>query len=354
MKNFIAGVAVSLGVLTPAVAGTSVKICGSTPWSATNAAIAYGISLGFFAEEGLDPELVAVQGGAIVLPQIANKKIEFGVVNPDLAIMALAKGEAYPIRFVYNLYTTQIFEFAVLASSPIKTLADLKGKKVGVGALSWSNLPMSKAMLKDVGLTWQENVQVLPVGVGPAAWSRLKTGSVDALNLFGHQHEAMALSGTPIRRLPLPEKFRPLFSNGIIVHEDTIKENPALVEKVGRAIAKSTYACSLNYEACAKGFWTIEPSSRPTPDKEAAWVAQYAALNKVDINFIQGAQAKGHSGEYGAAQWRDIIRIMKDAEQITTSDLPVEKLFTNQFVRAFNAWDRAAVQKKVVDTSGSR
>jgi len=90
----------------------------------------------------------------------------------------------------------------VLQDSPVKALKDLHGKKLGVGALSWGNLPMSRLMLGSAGVTWMKDVQVLPVGVGPAAWQRLKSGSVDALNLPATQNEMMAQAGTPIRRLP--------------------------------------------------------------------------------------------------------------------------------------------------------
>src|SRR5690606_15106283 len=150
-----------------------------------------GETLGFFKEEGLKLEYVSVQGTAVLLPQVANGSVEFGIMNADLAVIAAAKKEPFPVKFFYNFYPRNIFEFTVLADSPIKTLADLKDKKLGVGALSWGNLPMSRLMLGSAGVAWMKDIQVLPVGVGPAAWQRMKSGSIDALNLPATQNEMM-------------------------------------------------------------------------------------------------------------------------------------------------------------------
>ena len=105
----------------------------------------------------------------------------------------------YPIQFFYNAYPKYLFEFVVLKDSPIKSLADLKGKKLGVGALTFGNIPLSRAMLQQSGVTWMKDVEVLPVGVGPAAWKRLTDKEIDVLNLFAHQHEVMEVTGIPIR-----------------------------------------------------------------------------------------------------------------------------------------------------------
>src|SRR5262245_60503858 len=117
-----------------------VRIGAPSPWGAANAAPMYAVALGFFAEEGIDPEFVSVDGSAILLPQIASGAIHFGMPNMDLLAIALDKKEPYPVRAFYNLYRSQVFEFVVLEDSPLRTIADLKGKKLGVGFRTWANL----------------------------------------------------------------------------------------------------------------------------------------------------------------------------------------------------------------------
>jgi NitT/TauT family transport system substrate-binding protein len=270
-------------------------------------------------------------------------------MSPDLAIIAAAKGETFPIKFFYNFYPRHIFEFTVLANSPIKTLADLKGKKLGVGALSWGNLPMSRLMLQQAGVTWMKDVQVLPVGVGAASWERLKSGSVDALNLPATQNVLMEQAGTPIRRLEIPAEFKTVFSNGIATSDALIQKNPAMVAGMGRAVTKSLAACLANTEACVRAYWKIDPSSKPAPDAEAQWVKSFVAVNQGTYRIGDLASFNGKFGRYTDGDWKNIVQKMKDGDQIPTADIDLSKLFTARFVTEFHAFDL----KKVRDTAAA-
>jgi NitT/TauT family transport system substrate-binding protein len=346
---FLAAVAMTGAAAVYAQNLQKVRIGYPPAWSAVEAAIPFGDTLGYFKEEGLALEYVSVQGTAVLMPQVANGSVEFGIMSPDLAIIAAAKGEAFPIKFFYNFYPRHIFEFTVLANSPIKTLADLKGKKLGVGALSWGNLPMSRLMLQQAGVTWMKDVQVLPVGVGAASWERLKSGSVDALNLPATQNVLMEQAGTPIRRLEIPAEFKTVFSNGIATSDALIQKNPALVAGMGRAVTKSLAACLANTEACVRAYWKIDPSSKPAPDAEAQWIKTFVAVNQGTYRIGDLASFDGKFGRYTDADWKNIVQKMKDGDQIPTANLDLSKLFTARFVNEFHAFDL----KKVRDTAAA-
>ncbi len=338
-------VAASVAVVTSgvAVAETKVVVGYASPNTPASASRAFGLKLGFYKEEGLAPQFVSVQGSAVLIPQVANKQITMGLPNPDLLVLALAKGEPYPVKFVSNVFPSQIFEFVVLEKSAVKTLSDLKGRKLGVGGLTWGNLPMSRVMLADAGVKWQEDVQILPVGLGPAAWKRLQSGDVDALNLFSMHHQQMALAGTPIRRLPMPEKFEKVFSNGFIVHEDDIKSRPQMIAGLLRAMAKSAIACRANTVACVKSYWEFDPASRPAAGNEAAWIAANVRLNEVELALVFDRSAPGRIGYFPPETWKTLLEVMKRGGQIASTDLDVGKLYTNDFIKAANDFDVDAV-----------
>lgn len=348
MKKIAVGLALLASSNVYAADGLEKVRIGFPPaWSAVEAAIPFGDTLGFFKEEGLELEYVSVQGTAVLLPQVANGSVEFGIMSPDLSVIAAAKDEKFPIRFFYNFYPRNIFEITVLADSDIKTLADLKGKKMGVGALSWGNLPMSRLMLGDAGVTWMKDVQVMPVGVGPAAWQRMKSGSVDALNLPAPQNVMMEKDGTAIRRLPIPEEFANLFANGVATSEQLIQSNPELVERMGRAIAKSFVACATDTEKCVKAYWQVDPSSRPDAANEAKWVDTFSAVNDGTYNIIGLYDIKENFGQYNKADWEKFVQKLHEGEQISTTDFDVETLYTNRFIEGINNFDAEAVRKTV-------
>lgn len=316
-------------------------------WSAVEAAIPFGETLGFFKEEGIELEYVSVQGTAALMPQVANGSVEFGIMNSDLAIIAASKGEPFPIKFFYNFYPRNIFEFTVLKDSPIKTLADLKGKKLGVGALSWGNLPMSRLMLQNAGVTWMKDVQFLPVGVGAAAWSRLKSGSVDALNLPAPRNVLMEQAGTEIRRLQIPDEFLHVFSNGLATSDELIKKNPKLVEGMGRATSKSLIACMQDTDKCVRAYWKIDPSSKPTAENEAKWVETFRAVNEGTFRIGDLKSRMDRLGVYTDDDWKNIVQKMRAGDQITSTDFDMSKLYTVQFAKLFNEFDRKAVSTAV-------
>jgi NitT/TauT family transport system substrate-binding protein len=331
----------------PASAQQRVVVGHPAPWNVQFAFFTFGEQLGYFREEGMVLERVGVTGSAVLLPQIAAGQVHFGYANPDLAIIALARGEPMPVRFFMNWLRSQTFEFVVPEASPIRTLADLKGKKLGVGALTWGNLPLSRAMLASQNVAWQREVEVLPVGLGAAAWRRMQTGEVDALNLFVGEHLRMEIAGIKIRRLPMPEAFRTLFSNGWVASEQTLRDNPRLAIGFGRAMIKSWIACKANPEACARSWWAAVPASRPAAGQEAAELATQSRIVMTDRVQIDDFPAGGSQqyGQFPDGSWQRLVDVMRAEGQIQRSDLDLSRLVTGEHVAEINRGiDPAAIE----------
>jgi NitT/TauT family transport system substrate-binding protein len=343
-----AAAALGLSAPMPAQAQEKVVFGFPAPHNVQFSYFWYGSKLGFFKEEGLALDVITVTGSGVLLPQVASGQVHMGYANPDLTIIALAKGEPLPVRFVMNWLRSQTFEFVVLDQSPVKTLADLKGRKMGVGALTWGNLPLSKAMLASVDVAWNKQIEVLPVGLGAAAWRRLQSGEVDALNLFVGEHGRMELAGIPIRRLPMPDQFRTIFSNGFVMSDKVIAERPKLVVGMGRAITKSWLACKANVEACVRAYWEAHPTVRPAPGKEAEQLKTDMRQAMFDINQIDDFSGGGprKPGFYPEDAWKRLIKVMHDEKLIGRADLDLSKLYTGQFVDEINAFDAAAVERQ--------
>ena len=307
-----------------------------------------GKQLGFFSEEGHDFSVVVVDGTPILLPQVANGRIHFGMANPKPLVISQAKGIGLPVRFVYNLQGSTANELVVRQDSPIRAIADLKGRKLGIGALTWGNASMGRAILKEHGLEWGKDVEIITIGTGPAAWRQLSSGGVDATWLFFAEDERMARSGVSIRRVARPAKDVQFPASAVLASEDTIKRRPAMVAGHGRAIAKSTVACAAAPEACARSYWEFDPSTRPAADKEEDWVKATVpvALSLQPSLTYTPERSPQLWGRFPDPLWRNYADYLTKADLIPAGSLDPEKLSTGAFVAEFNRFDPEAVRAR--------
>jgi NitT/TauT family transport system substrate-binding protein len=298
--------------------------------------------LGFFKEEGLDVEIVEFNGTGTLLPQMTAKRVHVGYPNPDVLMISRQPGkDPLPIKYFYNATRESAWEFIVPVDSPVKDLKDLRGRKIGVGALTFGNIPITKAMFKELGF----EPELVPVGVGAPAFLAFREKKVDALNLFDSQHATLEVQGTAIRRLAMPKKYKDLFSNGFVAHEDTIRDDPKALVGFGRAIAKTSVFCEVNRAACVKAFWALYPNQKPTSGDEATNIRNAAKIMDARFNKYLDFddQKQRRWGEFPAQAWKDFAVALFEGGQLTTKDIPVETCYTNALVPEMNRFDTAAI-----------
>src|SRR5690606_24824270 len=112
-------------------------------------------------------------------------------VGVDSVVLSRQPGkEPLPMRFFYNYLRSSIWEIVTLPDSPIKTIADLKGKKLGVAGMQYGNIPVTKALIGQAGMK-QEDVDLQTVGTDAPAYRALTTRQIDALNLWDTLHATL-------------------------------------------------------------------------------------------------------------------------------------------------------------------
>lgn len=103
------------------------------------APIYLGIKQGFFSGEGLDVSLETAQGGAAIVPGVVSGQYQFGFSNTTSLLLAGSQG--LPLKVVTSgVASTGVAgkDFGaviVKKDSPVRTAADLAGKKVAVNTL---------------------------------------------------------------------------------------------------------------------------------------------------------------------------------------------------------------------------
>jgi NitT/TauT family transport system substrate-binding protein len=319
--------------------------------SAINSGVAplsFARQLGYFEAEKLDVQIQVLSGTAVIVPQLLAGKVDAAYASLEPLVISRQPGKPnFPLRFVYNLFPRSIWEFVVPEKSPIQKISDLRGKTIGVFALTSGNIFMTRAILQDAGVPWNE-VKLQAVGTGVAAFEALRNGQIDVLNLFDTAHVRLEQSGTAIRRLEVPAKMQNLSSHGIEVTEAKLKQNPELLERFGRALTKGSIACTANLPACVRAYWQDYPALKPATGVEEENLKREVEVLRIRMpNLLPPGRDKTvPTGAFTEEDWKVLIEALKAGGEVTDPNIPLSTLYTNALVPAYNRFDRAKVEEE--------
>ena len=307
-----------------------------------NASMYVAEALGFFRDEGIEISSVQFEGTGVLLPQLANKSVTIGYPIPDFVIISNDAGkDPLPIKYFYNVTRVYNWEIVVPAESPIKELKDLRGKKIGVNSLSTGNVPVTRSLLTEAGLKVGSDVELVATPQGPIAINSLKTSRVDALNLFDVFHSEIDVGHFPIRRIALPDRYTQLFGNSFAAHADTVRDNPDLLKRFGRAYSKGLVACYSNPEGCVRVYWRTFPTQKPTTGDDAESMANLVRIlvANLDKKLPAGWPQKREFGYFPPSAWRTNLEILVGAGVVKDANLNLDRLYTNDFVPDFGKFN---------------
>lgn len=132
---------------------------------------------GFYREEGLDVELVAMPS-AVGTQALIGGNVKFSTLG-GASLPPILRGA--PMKFLFSTFHRPMFW--LFAKPEIRSIADLKGKKVGISSLGSGPDSILRDLLKKNGLDGGRDVAILPVGSGTARFYALQAGSVEAAML---------------------------------------------------------------------------------------------------------------------------------------------------------------------------
>ncbi|AWC25827.1 Putative thiamine biosynthesis protein (plasmid) [Aminobacter sp. MSH1] len=313
--------------------------------SAINSGVAplvFAEKLGLFEREGLELDIVVLTGSGVIVPQLHAGAIDAAYSGLEPAILSHQPNAAdLGVFFIYNYIPNSIWELAVREDSDIKSLADLKGKTIGVLALGSSNVLTTKAILQGAGISPDE-VSFQAVGVGAAAYEALKSGQIDVLNLFDTAHKRLELAGTPIRLLEMPGNFAGS-SHGISVLKSGYAERKDYWTRFGRVLAESNVACQANIEGCIRAYWEAYPELAPTADKESA--ALETEKKVLEARLAKLLDIPGQYGEFSKGDWTSLVEALELGRLVTDPNVSLDLYYTNELVPAFNDFNKDDIVK---------
>jgi NitT/TauT family transport system substrate-binding protein len=136
--------------------------------------------------------------------------------------------------------------FSLYASPQVRSIRELKGKKLGISSFGSGPDSLLRDFLLDHGIDGGRDATILAVGSGMERFIALKTGAVDAAMLSPSAYIMAEDSG--FRELVSFVKQRDYvyLQGGIIARNSLLKSEPGLVEKFIRGTVKALWYAQTN------------------------------------------------------------------------------------------------------------
>lgn len=186
---------------------------------------------GFFAEEGMEAELIQVN------PRLGATAVLNGDIDFTTTFGSTLRGivSGFPMKFV--AVSVRKSEHFLIARPEIKELKDLKGKRLAVSTLFGTDQRAAEEMLRAKGFPLGF-VKPIALGDAPVRAQALRSGIVESASLSSPFDLTLKADGYHVLGGPQDIEFA-LPTSGIAVSNRLLQQNPQQVKRVVRAMMKA-------------------------------------------------------------------------------------------------------------------
>jgi NitT/TauT family transport system substrate-binding protein len=298
---------------------------------------------GLFKAEHLDVDKQYAGGASACAQLAASGKADICATSIEPTILGYDKG----VRLQVFLSRVHEYEYvlAVLDDSPIRTLADFKGKDIGEPNAGSTTEVSANDMLSGAGLK-KSDYNFVPVGVAAQALTAVSSHRVAGLST-----DAVALAGdAAVAHL----KFR-IFRDPILdsipnasfeARPDVIANKGDLLKRYARAIVKAALLIRENPQVAAR--YALMGENIVTGVTPEALAREVSVLNALQNNLAGADPANARIGYTPVSGIALYCQFLYNAG-LTSTLVPASAVVTNQFIPYANDFDKnawiAAVRK---------
>lgn len=288
-------------------------------WTAggPNAGFAAAVGEGYYKAAGLDVTIVQGNGSGNTAQLVASGRSQLAYADAVAVAQLIAKGA--PMKIVSTIYQSNPNAVNALKKTGIKSVADLKGKKIGVPA-GGSQGPMLPLLLQANGLK-ESDMTLMNMPVAAMVPSLLQ-GQVDAIlgSTDAYQIQ-LEMQGAELDNYTFADNGVPTVATSIFASNDFIKQNPDVVKKF---IAASLKGWSFALDNPAK---SIEHVKKIFPDVNVKLAtAELAAITPL---FCSGG-AK-YIGKAEDAHWVRTQKLLSEVKLLPEGQDP-KSYYTSEFL----------------------
>jgi NitT/TauT family transport system substrate-binding protein len=288
-------------------------------WTAggPNAGFAAAKAEGFYKDAGLDVTIVQGNGSGNTAQLVASGRSNLAYADAVAVSQLIAKGA--PMKMVATIYQSNPNEVSALKKAGIKSIKDLKGKKVAIPSGS-SQATMLPLLLDANGLKESDlNLMNMP----PAAMvPSLLQGQVDAIlgSVDAYQIQLEA-QNAELDNFTFADHGVPTVSTSIFATDSFIKDNPDVLRKFIAASLKGWSFALDNPEKTVKDLKEVFPDVN---EKLAA--AELAAIKPL----LCSGGAK-YIGKAEDAHWERTQKLLAQVKLLPEGQDP-KSYYTNAFL----------------------
>jgi len=322
-KKFIFALFVLFISCTPRQSGQKIQLLLDWKTQMEHSGFLVAQSKGFYAEEGLEVEILAGKGAPTTARLIGNGTYLLGVSSGSATVMARAKNIPVVSVAVINQHSPVVI-YSLKESQLLKP-SDLVGKRVGVN-IGGTKHREFQALLRHLSIS-EDDIQLM--GMTESNPGPLLAGKVDAmLGYTEDQPVTVELRGREVSRISLAEHGIDLYSTNIIVNEPYMNENPKTVRSFVRASMKGWAYAIEHPEEAVSIYVATYPESDPGFNR-ANFKRLIPILQSEDVN-------KSGLGAQTEERWTHTQEVLFDLKLIKKT-VPVTQIYTNKFLSNQNA-----------------
>ncbi|MFI4980448.1 MAG: ABC transporter substrate-binding protein [Nevskiales bacterium] len=303
------------------------------------------IGAGFYAEEGLDVDVQTSAGSTAAVSLLMSGQAQFCTHGTPGLFYAV--DHALPIKGVICPIPDYFVSVAVDEAGPIKSIADLRGKTIGVNAQGGAPYYVIRAVIRKLGMNPDTDVNFLAVGTTLPALDALRRNRVKALVEWDTIFALFEFNGAKLRYFrpdPLPSLG---FTHTTNTQDSTIEREPAMVAGVCRAIAKSIVMLAAAEPAeLTRLHYKVFPASKPTglsEDDILRLDGQRQAARRQFMRYQQQVFDRTEKiGDATDAQIEGQRDLLFSGGEIK-NQYPPDRYFTRRFIDQANAFDVPAM-----------
>ncbi len=274
------------------------------------------VDQGFYKEAGFEVEFdYSFETDGVAL--VGAGKLPFAVVSGEQVLMARDKH----VPVVYVMAWWQKFPVVVVADASLglKTLADLKGQRIGLPGLFGANYIGLVALLHEAGLT-EGDVTLDSIGFNQVeAFASGKEPVV--VGYVTNEPIQLRAQGFDITTFPVAD-YVSLASNGLITNEQLIKDDPDMVHRFVRATLRGLNY-TIHYPDDAYNISTKYVEGLAEADRDV----QMEILNTA-IAYWKGDPL----GYADPAAWEKMQKVLLDMGLISDANA-LNGAYTNDFIK---------------------